>query len=70
MKPLFWLAVLVIAAVVAYGTLQQITFIPGVPFRGYAQVFAILILLWSAAILAVWFFVQLIRPLVGRSHRG
>ncbi|HEX5490143.1 MAG TPA: hypothetical protein VFX07_02685 [Candidatus Udaeobacter sp.] len=68
MKPLLWLAVFAIAAVAAYCTLEQITFVPGVPLRGYVQVFAFLFLLWCVAIIAVWFLVQLFRYVVRRSH--
>jgi len=69
LKATFWFGVFGLAALAAYCTLQQITFVPGVPFRGHLQVYAILLLLWAIAIVAAWFLVQLVRFLVRRGRR-
>lgn len=68
LKPAFWIVVFVIATIAAYCTLQQITFVPGVPLRGYLEVYALLLVLWSVAILAIWFVVQVLRFMVHRAR--
>jgi hypothetical protein len=65
-KPLFWILTLLLAAFAAYATLQQVTFVPGVPVTGHVQVYLVLLALWFVGILAVWFILQLLRFLVRR----
>ena len=65
-KPVFWLVVIFVGAVAAYATLQQVTFVPGVPVTGHVQVYLILLALWIVGILGAWFIVQLLRFLVRR----
>jgi hypothetical protein len=52
-KPLFWLSVSALAALFAFSVLQGITFVPGVPFSGYAQVFAVLFVAVFIVLLAL-----------------
>jgi hypothetical protein len=66
-KPLFWFVVIILAALFAYSGIQQITFVPNIPFRaelllqrGYAQIFATLFVGFAFAILAGWFLVVLL----------
>jgi hypothetical protein len=68
-KPLFWVIVLLVAAVAAYSTLQQVTFVPGVPTSGYVQAYLILLAFWFVGIVAAWFIMQLALFLFRKSRR-
>src|SRR6266496_5278118 len=39
LKPSFWFVLITIAALFGWSTLQQITFVPRVPLRGYIEAF-------------------------------
>jgi hypothetical protein len=68
-KPAFWLMLVVLSAIFAWCALQQITFVPGVPIRGYAQTFLILFAITLVGFLVVWFLAILLwRLFCGRSH--
>jgi len=65
-KPLFWIVTVLAAAIAAYATLQEITFVPGVPVAGHFRVYLILCALWAVGFLAVWLIVHLLRFVVRR----
>ena len=53
-KPLFGLVAIALSALFAYSTLQQITFVPGVPSGSHIYAFAILFVGFLLLVLAAW----------------
>jgi hypothetical protein len=52
-KPLFWFGLTLLAGLLALMLLGSITFVPGVSFGGYAQVFAVLFVTVFIVLLAL-----------------
>ena len=52
-KPLFWFGLTALSALLAFGLLGMITFLPGVSFSGYAQVFVVLFVAVFMVLLAL-----------------